>query len=642
MANSTLKPVVDGWLKKIRLAAELRKRDFGDDAEECMRFYNGPYSWLYKKRQGERGSAFDYDPEGDEDIPAPTFQITINKAAEVVQLFGPAMYQRNPDRKVSPRRTFLPPLEYFGPPDDPNTQMIWQQVAAQVNMERGKDTTRAALLESYLNFTPVELNLEKESRRVIDEALITGLSCYWCEIVEMPSGLKVVGTFYDSWENLLLDPDAKRIEDCQWIARKCCHPCWAVEREYGLEPGSLKGNMESASKQAEGSGDQEENYERAKNATNDLVVYYKVWSKMGLGGRLKGVMTEFPGWREELESLGDYCFLAVCDSCDHPLNIPPTLAESQDQSPLAQAVEWPIPFWLDRGEWPVTLQTFHEVPNRLWPMSHLKPALGELKFINWMFSFMASKVRITSRDFLVVSKSLADEAKRAIKHGGDYTVIEAERMIEDIDKAVKFIQHPSFNPEIYRVLENMITMFDKRTGLTELAYGQTEFQLRSAEEARVKQQNASIRPADMGHQVEQVCSVVSRKEMAAARWALTDKDVEPVLGKVGAALWKTEILSTNPAELFHQFDCRVESGTTKRPDRDRDTANMQQGMQMLLSPLFSYAQGSGDVGPFNALVGGWAKSVGADGDHLLLKAPPPPPPPAPVQSVGNEEKEPTK
>jgi hypothetical protein len=629
-SNNPLSPLVKGWLNKIKLAEDLKKRDFGEDAEECMRFFNGPYTWMYKRKDKTRGdSSFDYDPDGEEDMPAPTFQMTVNKVAEVVQLFGPVLYQQNPDRRVQPRRTFVPPPEYFGMPGDPNAGMMYQQVLMQSKAAQGRDLARGMLFENLLNYTPTELDLRTESRLVIDEALIKGMGCWWTEVVELPDGRRLVGSFFDSADNVGFDPDAHRRSEAMWIYKKCCHPVWAVEREYNLPPGTLKGNIESASRQAETQGDADENYRRAQGASNDLIVYYKIWSKMGLGSRLKDVMTTFPGWRQEIDQLGDFVFLAVAENCDFPLNVPPALINSPDTMALSQAVEWPIPYYLDRGEWPVTTLVFHEVPNRLWPMAHMKPALGELKFINWVYSFLASKIRIASRDFLVLSKSLADDAKRAIKHGPDYTVIEVEKLHEDIDKVVKFLQHPTFNPEIYKVLDHMIEMFEKRTGLTDLIYGQTAQQLRSAEEARVKNANANVRPADMAKQVEDASSAIARKELAASRWALTDEDVKPILGDIGAALWKLEVMTSNPADIFHHFDCQIEGGSTARPDRDRDIANLNQAMQTLFQPLFQFAMTTGQVGPVNSLVGDWSKSVGLDADKYLIAPPPPPPAPAP-------------
>jgi hypothetical protein len=635
--DSPLQPITEAWLSKLRAAAERKKRDFGDAAAECWKFFTGPYAdWMYKKR-GEKapGSSLDYDPDGDDEVPAPTFQITINKAAEVVQIFGPALYQRNPDRRVTPRRTYVPPPDLFsgmfpGAAADPMAMQAQQQFMASMSQaastQHGTDLALASVMETYLNFTSVELDLYHESRLVVDEALIKGASVWLTEVVEMPSGLRLVGSFFTSIDKVLLDPDGERREDCMWVAVECIHPVWDVEREYNLAPGTIKGNLESQNSFAGSVANPDENLDRARGMTADLVRYYKIWSKMGIGGRLKDTMKKWPAYLDQLEQIGDNVYLAVADGVPFPLNLPPETLDGDDQA-VADASQWPIPFWLDRGQWPITILAFHEAPGKLWPIAHLTPALGELKFINWVYSFLTGKIRTACRDILVLAKGLADEAKRAIKHGPDYSVLEISQLEGDIDKLVKFIQHPPFNPEIYKVLDHMMELFDKRTGLTDLVYGQTAQQLRSAEEANIKQSNASVRPDDMAQQVEAASSVVARKEMAAARWALTDQDVTPVLGTLGGWVWQQVVMQSDPASLFHQFECRVEQGSTKRPNREADVQNLNGAMTNLFAPLFQYAQQTGNVGPVNALMADWAKSIGLDADKYLLQQMPPPAPP---------------
>jgi hypothetical protein len=626
-ATGPLSPLVTGWLDKIALSAKHKKEQFGDDAEECLKFYHGPYNWLYE-RKNKKSTSFDFDPESDDDIPPPTFQLSINKAAEVVHLFGPAMYQRNPDRLVSPRKSFQPPLEYFGSAEDPATQMQFTQWMGLIAQERGRDLTIARLFEELLNYTPAETNLRDESRLVVDEALIKGMGVWWTELCQMPSGLRTVGSFFDSVDNLFLDPDATRWEDCAWYVRRCIHPTWQIEQEYGLEPGTLKGNLESGSKMAEMSDSILEGYKRAQGNTSDLLVYYKIYSKMGMGGRLKEVMTQYPEWKETLDQVaGDYCFIAIADGVENPLNLTPEII-AQGAEAVQQAVAWPVPYWLDKGGAPFTPLAFHRIPGRLWPVSHLSPALGELKFINWIYSFLTGKIRVACRDFIVMMKSAAKEVKRAIQHGPDFSLIEVMGEADDVDKIVKFIQHPTFNAEIYRVLEHMMELFDKRTGLTDLMYGQTATQLRSAHEAEVKNTNASVRPDDMAQQVEDASSELARKEMAAARWLLTDQDVKPAVGTVGAFIWQTEVMTnTSPADLFHQYECKVEAGSTKRQNKEAIVKSLDVAMQNLSQMLYGYAQQTGDVGPINGLVGDWANGHGLDGEKYILRPPPPPAPP---------------
>lgn len=631
---SLLAPIVNGWRNKLQLAKDFKRKAFQDDADECMKFIDGAYGdWLYSRRTGQqKATALDFEPDENEpNVNAPTFRVTINKAAELRDLFGPAMYQRNPDRRVTPRKSYLPPIEYFGNAADPNAQMAFMQMEAQVQADRAKDQVVAELFEKYLNYTPGEHNLRGEARFAVDEAIVKGLAVAWAEVLVHPSGHKSVGSFYDPVENLLLDMDATRIEECAWVAKECVHPVWEVEDEYGYQRGTLKGNLESSGRMADYKGDATDEYHRSQGRTSDLMRYWKVWSKMGMGQRLEGVMKEKPDYGAALEELGDFCFLAISPDYEYPLNLPPWVMDQSDANPDAvrSAVQWPIPFWLDKGAWPFEPLAFHRVGGRLYPVSHLSPALGELKFINWVYSLLLGKIRVVSRDIMVLLRGLADDIKTAIKHGPDYTVIEIESLEKGVDNIVKFIQHPPFHPEIYKILDMMMELFDKRTGLTELIYGQSDSSFRSAEEAGVKNQAATVRPSDMAQQVEDWSSLLARKEMAAARWLIEPADVAPVVGQVGAWLWQQEVQAIPPAELFHSFECGVESGSTRKPNREKDADNLGKAMNNIFQPLMNFAQMTGAMGPVNALIGDWAKANGFDASKYLL-APPPPPPPVPV------------
>jgi hypothetical protein len=94
---------------------------------------------------------------------------------------------------------------------------------------------------------------------------------------------------------------------------------------------------------------------------------------------------------------------------------------------------------------------------------------------------------------------------------------------------------------------------------------------------------------------------------------------------------------TSPADLFHQFECKVEAGSTKRQNREANAKALEVAMQNVSQMLFGYAQQTGNVQPINALMGDWADSLGLDGEKYLLKPPPPPaPPPGPAQGPPNQ------
>lgn len=648
-SDHPLRPIVQQWRDKIKLAAELKWKKFGDDAAEAARFYNGPHDFLYTNRLGSsRGFVVDEDS-----VASPSCMMTVNKAAELVQLFGPILYHKNPIRQVNTRKVPEIPqslvlaqvqqqVQQMGlTMEDPAVAMQVQQQAMmqaesmyanaqqQTVMIRESDKARADILSFYLNYTPNALDLKTEARAAIDEALIKGLGCLWTELYR-PEGLGITmaGTFYDTVDNLLIDPDAESLREAKWIARRCIHPIWQVEQDYNLPPNTLRGNMESLNKYAEGMSDEDADYNKKTGHSNDLIVYWKIYSKMGIGGRLAGVPKSL---KDSLEVFGNFCYIVICDELPYPLNLPPKTTEASG-APVDQALQWPTPFWAD-GTWPFTPIAFHWVPRSPWPMGHLKPAMGELKFLDWVYSFIASKIRISCRDFLAIQKAASAELKEAILSGKDYTLIEIEKQHgSTIADVVQFLQHPQFNGSIWDVVQAVERNFAQRTGLSELMYGQTAHQYRSAAEAETKRSQLNIRPDDMASLVEESMTEVARKEALTARWHLTSNDITPVMGPIGAQLWSQLVESSDPAEVLYQLEYRIEAGSARKPNKDRDAANLQQAMQIMFQPMFDYGMQTGDVNPINKLISDWSKSIDLDPEGYMLSPPPlPPPPPMPAE-----------
>lgn len=625
--------VTTHWLKKIKLAQDFKRAEFQDDADEAMKFFDGPYQFMYGLKEQKGGFAFVGDATR---MPQLRFAMTVNKVAEMVQLFGPVLYHRNPVRQCNPRMVPFAPPDLFGltgaAPADPmqamQQQMAMQQyqmVQMQVQQQRNIDTARASLLQQYQNYTPEALDLKTESRWAIDEAIIKGLGLLWTEVYTPPgAGTKMVGNFFGSVDELNIDSDAELRRDAMWVSRRCIHPVWKVEREYGYAAGSLKGygHLESHHQQAGIEADPVLAYRRQKGETNDLMVYHKIYSKMGVGGRLAGAN---PADREALEVFGDYVYLVVADGVPWPLNLPHDLFEAGDLNAIAQRLQWPTPFWADDG-WPFVPFEFHSRPRKVWPMSHLKPGMGELKFINWVYSFVAGKIYQTCRDFIAMKKSLGEEIRTAILSGKDLELLELEEHHGTITDVIGFLQHPEFNGDIWKVLEAVEANFEKRVGLTELMYGQTASQLRSAEEARIKSSQIAVRPDDMANKIEEAMTLAARMEALAARWHLTGKDVEPVLGPIGGQMWDQLVTAADPAAILHQLEYRIEAGSARKPNKEGAIANMTQAIQTLFQPLYQYAMTSGNVGPVNALIEQWCKANDIEPGPFLLTPPPPPPP----------------
>lgn len=620
------------WLHKMKSARE-QKKEFTRDGEECMRFFCGPYNFLYGLKEGVTQSG-DFVFTGNSTTPRPSVAMTINKVAEAVQIFGPVLYHRNPVRTVNARIIPMLPIDLLGNPQDPNVQMQFQQMSAMVNQQKSVDKARAALLKWYLDYTPTATDLKTECRQSIDEGLIKGMGVLWPQLWTPPaSQMRIVASCHDSVDNLLLDGDMESRRDAKWCAKVCTKPVWEFEAQYGIPSGTIKqGSDESYSTRdtIDDAGGACE-IARRQGKTNDLITYYEVYSKMGMGALMSGA--DFTNETKELDRYGQYCYLVICKELPYPANIPPQIWK--DDQAISKAVQWPCPYWSD-DYWPFAELVFHDVPKQVWPMSHFKPAMGELKFLNWAYSFLASRMKKSARDIIVIAKSASEDMRRALLSGEDFELVQLEKSHgKTIKEIVEVLQFPEINNDMFKVIEAVTKLFEQRTGLSELMYGETTHQYRSAEEANVKQGQLHVRPDDMNNKVEDWMTQVARMEALAARWMLEpERDILPIGGQVYAGWWGQFISPADPSEVLHQIEYRIEAGSTKKPNKDKEKQDANDAMQSLFQPMFQVgmqhqANNPAALNPVNALITMWAEAHDVEPDKFLIPPPPPPQPPPP-------------
>lgn len=695
-----LEPLVTAWKRRLERARTYKWEHFGKFAKEAVDFYVGPTDMakFYKDhmRGPKNGVSYDEEDAG--------YMTVTNKASELVQLFGPSLYHRNPVRTVTvreraqlPRELFVDPalerqvqqqtqalqqqmqqLQQQGqppampgappPPPNPQVQMALQQMQMQLQqiqaplqqaqqayeqavLSEQKATSlrnlKKDLLSSYLNYTPHELNLKLESRLAIDEALVKGAGCLWTETVER-NGVTLVGSFFDSVDNLLVDPDVEKWADIRWVARRCVHTVAEVADAYGLDPERLRQYAKDHSHGA-AAEDDVASFEGEPGVQGDLIVYWKIWSRMGFGDELPGLDDKY---RELLQSLGDNVFLAYVPGMPAPLNVRrkhiDAVLDSADaegegeqtdgqQSPMQAAmdelrlkVSWPIPFWMDNG-WPVEALSYHEMFGCVWPVSHLRPAMPELKALNHAQNHLLNRARETSRLIIGYDKGLEEDVSKILRSGKPICEIPVSMAgKEDISKMLMILQQPQGGAtELMAVVASLEKRFADRTGLTELMYSQMGG-MRSAAEAQIKQSSMNIRPDDMSNATEDWQSRIASKEALAALWLLDGQQVAPIIGQQQAQLWDKFLAGEDPRVVAMELDVRIEAGSTRKPNRETRVQQMNEAMRSLFAQLSQVAMTTGIVGPCNALVEEWGKSLDIqDIDRFMLPPPPPPQPPQP-------------
>lgn len=639
MANEqpedVLKSIARGWLKKIELAKK-HKRPFTEDAREAMDFFDGPHNWFWREQYSKNEYGYNRS------ITPPGFRMQVNRVFEAVKLFASVIYHRNPTRTVTPNKyPTLTPESLGMMPEDPMAMQQFAMATQQSEQLKSIRATVSQIMARLLNYTPNELDLKTHSRRVVDEAIIKGMGVWWTELVTFQNGRRMVGSFADSVDNLLLDPDATEIEDILWCARRCVHPIDVVAAKYGIDREKLKGNFEGRNHPSHRTDDAgaSDNYDengrstgRRVGKTNDLITYYKIWSKTGLGDRLKDSPKDSRGI---FDGLGDNCYIVVAEGVDEPLNVQPQLLqEPVDEASglpptLFRSVQWPIPFWAENNGWPFTYYAPHRKPGYVWPISHIKPGVPELRFLCWAFSFLAQRVATSCETLIGVSKAADQDIKDQILSQSEagFKIVEVSEMMgRSVNDLISVFQLPNVTGEIWNVIQAVTDMLDKRLGMTELIYGLTSSQMRSATEASVKSEQISVRPDDMAELLENAMGELARKEALASRWLLTPEDVAPILGPLGVYAWQQFVMTLDPAEVAHEYEYRIESGSARKPNKATRVEQMNTALQTL-GPVLQQLIPMGNVEPFNALIMDWADSMDLDASPYLV---PPMPPPMPM------------
>ena len=627
--SNPLRQLVRTWTKKFEAAIKYKK-PFADDAKEAALFYDGDHNWMWKDAyaRGEKG----YNSS----IAPPAFRMQVNKVFELIEIFGAVIYHRNPVRTVTLyKQPDLPPDAYGLPADmamltPEQTQLIGvAQSDAQARMSR---EVARQLLESYLNYTPNELDLKRQAKKFVNEALMKGMGVLWTELIEIegsgPDPVRMVGSFYDSVDNLLIDPDFDNMDDMLWCARRCVRPLEEVALEYQIPEDDLARHLDG---NTEIKADNEPRNTKKKSwQTQRLVTYYKVWSKCGAGDRFKDAPKESRG---VFDSIGKYCYLVICEGVDYPLNLPPSVMQEEidPQSGVPQSLmlrmSWPVPYYIDPGGWPFVPLAFHPKPGYAWPISHIKPAVAELRMLNWGMSFLASRIATSCETIIAVQKAADQEFKDQLlaPSEGGFKIIElAELLGRRVEDVISTFQLPQVTKDLWDILTAVADQFAQRTGLTELAYGYTRNQFRSAAEATIKQENVSVRPDNMANDLEDAMSTLARREALAARWLLEPKDVAPVLGPMGAIAWEQHVAKRDLVSLTRDFLFRVEAGSARKPNKASRVEQMTLAIQTL-GPILAPLASGGVVEPFNALMRDWAMSLDIDATPYLIPAPPPPP-----------------
>lgn len=620
-----LKGICEAWLEKIGLAEKVKDSKFSKYAREASNFYDGQHDWMWKEEEFANAKTGGFLDANAKSL-LPRFKVQVNKAFEAVALFGPSLFHNYPNILVSP----VTPPE-IGPAAlgmDVSNEMaaqMYQQYQYMQGAEMDVRRSCANVKQHYLNWLQRECDKKTHSRKAITEALVKGWGCLYTKIsAPRGSNIRYPRSEYISCDDVVKDGDASYDEDVQYIAIHHIGPRNLLARQWDLPEEALQGHFQSQESQATPRGRRHARSKKQETSTTfDLVEYWEVYSKNGFGDKLTtftGDKAKSPG---DFSPFGDYVYLVLAKGVPFPLNLPSWALEEESAEQLIQRVQWPIPYWIDPnngGGWPVSDLWFYDKQNCVYPLSMFKSVTGPLRFANWCMSFLADKSCAAATDYIAVAKSAAMEIKNQLETGiGPYTVLEISEMAgKRIEDVVSILKAPDFHIGVWQMVSECLELIDRETGVTELLAGLGgQRQMRSAEEAAVRQSNTQIRPDDMAQRVEDWLSETTRKEMVAAWWATAPEDRLPVLGQAGAEVWEKHISTRDLSQIVMDFDYTIEAGSARKPNIANRIRNLTDLGQVLL-PVATQMAGMGMPGPWNAYMKAYGDAIQIDTREFML------------------------
>ena len=633
------------WTKQIDASANSKYIHFGRVANELWKYLGEPYNKLYD-RQGEQDGSGSPSDRAFVDGQSPYHTARINKSFEFIALMIPYVFASVPHRLATSRVPALPA----------DLTAMLSQMGPETVQRHAMEKAAASLLTWWLNYLPDQTGLAAESRAALPEAFCKGRGVLWHELVDTPDGGKIPGSFFESVDGLFLDSDAERVADCSFIIRKRRMAAWKLAEIYNVPAEQIRSEArsglrmsadaviaESHQSESEDDSSYRDEWDDKPNTTRDVVVFYEIYSRMGLGWQLPDApqpTTETDdkeiaaNLAEALAITGPFIHLVIVPGMKHPLNLPRHIMTGTGAvSAIAEALKWPIPFHVDQfSPWPCSMLDFYTETSNPWAISPLRAALPLQRFIDHVITYIMNRSRHASRILIPVAGDLHDAVEEAMESGADFAMIKTDRDPEEIKKSLGFITFPDVSKDLYQALDIAIGIFEQITGMNSLLSANPQRQMRSASEAQVLNAFATNRPDDYAQQVESWQSEIGRKEAMMSRMYVNPAQVQKLFREKGpqggplTQLWNMTIATPDPIKASSEWAYELEAGSARRKNKQKQVADANQLMQTYLPAAMQYGFTQGDFGPANQLTAIFGEALDLPLERLAFPNIQPPPP----------------
>lgn len=615
------KPIVDLWVEQFA-SAEKVKEEFSRRGAQVEQFYSGAAGFMFETNYMNKFLA-----GAGATIDAPKFKSSFNKGFEFIAVMWPMLFWQMADRRVHPYRSmpFDPAVLAGG---DPNMLQMVSGLMDQQAEADAKAVMRSQVQERVLNLLPKIQppgGLIKDASIGVFEALLKGCGFLVTEPYRFPeSERNLVGSFQVSVDDVLVDATCRdpHWDDASWISIKHRHRPDQVEQKFNLPPGSMRQyTNKAAAQRALDTG--KATPVRGESAADNMVTWYEVYSRAGLGNKLSANGKIHP----ELDDVvGDYVYLCICPACPWPLNLSAIDMEQEtaDDEWAREAVRWPTEYWR-HNKWPISMLQFYPHSGcSPWPEPPLSPAIGELTAVNLLISVFLEKTWDNRQDILAVFKDRVKNLKELLRTEKGTVVIELN---DSLDKSVadvlSFAQRPGVNGDVFKCIEFLFGLIEQRTGMVSQYYGGGggSANSRSKAEWEGRQANVAIRPDFMRKCVGDWMSAVATKELFAVYSHMGTEDVADDLGPAWTLVWEMLVQNESPEVVLRSSECFVDASDMARPNRDRITELLTQLQQYVVPILAQHLAQVGDPNPLNGFLRAFGDAANIDVESFVIPPP---------------------
>jgi|GEM_PF-5428076 len=414
-----------------------------------------------------------------------SFRARVNKVSEFKQIIGPYLYPQNPDAEVN--------------------SADWSPYWAQ---ERHK------VEERYADYSARHGDLAVEMRRAIDHGLTYGRAPIWCGYNQRKG---VVQHVSDTVHHLVVDPDARTVQEQNFQGRIRIKPRWELAKRYP-DSADVIARLPSYTKP------NSDKKRQSSDNTCDLVKYHEVWMGVGVENYMPSAEA-VEGDTNALSAKKKYC-----------------IADGK----ILHESDWEIPFFLI-DEWPGTYLDFLERPGSIYPTQPMEPGMGHLRAMNYFYTLFIAKYRLMSRtpfaSVKINGQGIESDQLFKILRGEQLDILtiavngsDVENV--DINKYFQRIDWGDPVPGFERAWGLFGREFEKATGLYELLYtGTTPTQIRTATAADLIESKSKSRIDAFRETTVKTMEKLFRKTLFAARYLESGEDIAKKFGPKAGATW---------------------------------------------------------------------------------------------------------